>query len=83
MTAIENTHGTHTVEYAEQLGLGMQQYTLIDLDEAASVEGVSANGALLYNVYTLDGKKILSNARSLDGLSKGVYIVNGEKKVIE
>ena len=61
----------------------MQQYTLIDLDEAAFVEGVFANGALLYNVYTLDGKKILSNARSLDGLSKGVYIVNGEKKVIE
>ena len=80
---IENKHGTHTVEYAEQLGLGTQQYTLIDLDEPSAIEGMSAAGTLLYNVYTLDGKRILSTARSLDGLSKGVYIVNGEKKVIE
>ena len=80
---IENKHGTHTVEYAEQLGLGVQQYTLINLDEPSAVDGMPSSGAQLYNVYTLDGKKILTNARSLDGLNKGVYIVNGEKKVVE
>lgn len=30
---IKQMHGTHTVEYAEQIGLGSQQYTLIDLDK--------------------------------------------------
>jgi hypothetical protein len=39
--------------------------------------------ASLYNVYSLDGKKLLTNARSLDGIQKGTYIVNGEKRVIE
>ena len=30
---IKQMHGTHTVEYAEQIGLGSQQYILIDLDK--------------------------------------------------
>lgn len=30
---IKQMHGTHTVEYAEQIGLGSQQYTLVDLDK--------------------------------------------------
>jgi len=30
---IKTRHGTHIVEYAEQIGLGSQQYTLIDLDK--------------------------------------------------
>ena len=30
---IQQMHGTHIVEYAEQIGLGSQQYTLIDLDK--------------------------------------------------
>ena len=44
--------------------------------------GVSAE-ASLYNVYSLDGKKLLTNAHSLDGLEKGTYIINGEKKIIK
>ena len=36
-----------------------------------------------YNVYSLDGKKLLTNAANLDGLTKGTYIINGEKKVLE
>ena len=30
-----------------------------------------------------DGKKLLTNAANLDGLTKGTYIINGEKKVLE
>ena len=80
---IENLHGTHTVEYAEQIGLGSQHYTLVSLDEDTSVKEAPASSALLYNVYSLDGKKVLSNARNLDGLPKGTYIINGEKTVVE
>ncbi len=79
---IESLHGTHTVEYAARLGLGSQQYTLIDLDEQTGVSSAAAP-TLRYNVYTLDGRKLLTNATSLDGLAKGAYIVNGEKRMIE
>ena len=80
---IENLHGTHTVEYAEQLGLGSQHYTLIDLDQMTGINGAKSDVAVRYNVYTLDGKRLLSNATSLEGLSRGTYIVNGEKRIIE
>ena len=79
---IENMHGTHTVEYAEQLGLGSQHYTLIDLDQETGTKETKAE-AMRYNVYSLDGKKLLTNAKSLEGLQKGTYIVNGEKRTID
>ena len=80
---IENLHGTHTVSYAEQLGLGSQQYTLIDINDASAINGLNAESSHRYNVYSLDGKKLLTNAASLDGLQKGTYIINGEKRIIE
>ena len=80
---IENLHGTHTVEYAEQLGLGSQQYTLQDLSQMTGISNAQTAEASLYNVYSLDGKKVLDNAASLDGLAKGTYIVNGEKRTIK
>ena len=80
---IENKHGTHTVEYAEKLGLGTQHYTLIDIDQQAGVDGVQPGKTNRYNVYSLDGKKLLTNASDLNGLPKGTYIVNGEKTIIE
>lgn len=32
-------------------------------------------------VKSLDGKKVLNNAESLDELVKGTYIINGEKEL--
>ena len=83
VSRIESLHGTHTVSYAEQIGLGSQSYTLIDVNEASAVNGPDAEASHRYNVYSLDGKKLLTNAASLDGLAKGTYIVNGEKKIVE
>ena len=80
---IENLHGTHTVEYAEQIGLGSQNYTLIDLDQLSGISGAKQDAATRYNVYSLDGKRLLTNASSLERLQKGTYIVNGEKRVVE
>lgn len=77
---IENLHGTHTVEYAEQLGLGTRHYTLIDIDAASSIDETHTDNVNRYNVFSLDGKKVLANAKSLEQLSKGVYIVNGKKE---
>ena len=83
VSRIESLHGTHTVSYAEQIGLGSQSYTLIDINDASAVNGLNAEASHRYNVYSLDGKKLLTNAASLDGLAKGTYIVNGEKKIVE
>ena len=80
---IENLHGTHTVEYAEQLGLGTQHYTLIDLDQMTGIDSAKLDTAVRYNVYSLDGKRLLSNATSFEGLQRGTYVVNGEIRVIE
>ena len=35
------------------------------------------------DVYTLTGSKVLSGATTLDGLPKGLYIINGKKTVIK
>ena len=80
---ISNLHGTHTVAYAEKIGLGSQSYTLVNLDDASSIGAVDATPSHRYNVYSLDGRKLLSNASSLDGLQNGTYIINGEKTIIK
>ena len=82
---IQNLHGTHTVEYAEEIGLGTQSYNLINLDESGEngIEGVERNSTTnVYNVYDMNGIKVLDKATSLDGLEKGAYIVNGKKQIV-
>ena len=80
---IQQKHGTHTVEYAEQLGLGSQMYRLVNIDKnTLDVEEVSANHER-YNVFSLDGKKIMTDAASLDGLAAGSYIINGKKTIVQ
>lgn len=37
----------------------------------------------LFNVYTINGRKVMQNAKSLKGLQKGLYIVNGTKYVVK
>ena len=80
---INRQHGTHIVDYAEQIGLGMKSYQLISLDQSSSIDSTRSAGSLRYNVYSLDGKKLLTNAASLDGLAKGTYIINGQKTIIQ
>lgn len=36
-----------------------------------------------FDVYNLSGMKVRSNATSLDGLAKGIYIVDGKKYVVK
>ena len=53
--------------------------------EATVTSGVNdlvTTGAKRYNVYTIDGRQVMKDAKSLKGLEPGIYIVNGKKKVI-
>lgn len=82
---ITEMHGTHIIEYAEEIGLGITEYNLIDIDEdgVGEIDPEQPDPeSLRYNVFTIDGKKILHNAKSLESLPSGVYIINGKKQVI-
>ena len=82
---INELHGTHTVEYAEEIGLGSQQYNLIDITTTGFQEFNPEQpdpAFLRYNVFSIDGKKVLNNAKSLESLPSGIYIVNGKKQII-
>lgn len=84
---INSMHGTHIVDYGEEICLGTLEYNLISIDNMES-EDTTTIGTLsdgkrnLYNVFTLDGKKILDRSFSLESLDAGIYIVNGKKQVV-
>ena len=76
---INSRHGAHTVDYAAEIGLGSLSYELIDITAADGMADIEAEGVKKYNVYDINGIKLLTNAESLDSLAPGVYIVNGVK----
>ena len=82
---IQEKHGTHTVEYAAEIGLGLLEYNLIDVT-ATGIEEIDQEHPnpefLRYNVFSIDGRKLLNNAKSLESLPSGIYIINGKKQVI-
>lgn len=80
---INGRHGAHIVDYAAEIGLGSLSYELIDITNSSAVEPISVNGIQKYNVYGLDGVKILSNADNIDSLAPGIYIINGVKTQIK
>ena len=49
----------------------------------SAIEGVDTANGKTYNVYTVDGKRVGSDVKSLDGLKKGVYIVNDKKSIVK
>ena len=54
--------------------------------ETTSIEELlQDNGIILESsdVYGVNGVKVRSNTHSLEGLSKGVYVVNGKKYVVK
>ena len=51
-----------------------------DDDELTEIDDVEASAAIKpFDVYDLSGRKVLHQVTSLDGLSDGIYIVNGKK----
>lgn len=45
------------------------------------IEEIEGQEVQPFDVYNMNGQKVRANATSLDGLSNGVYIVNGKKVV--
>lgn len=49
----------------------------------SGINGVNAANGKTYTVYTVDGKLVATGVKSLNGLKKGVYIVNDKKAVVK
>lgn len=80
---INSRHGAHTVDYAAEIGFGTLSYELIDITNASGISDIPTDGIRRYNVYDINGVKILTNADNLDALTPGIYIINGVKTLIQ
>lgn len=80
---INSRQGAHTVDYAAEIGLGTLAYELIDITDAGGIGDIEADGIRKYNVYDMNGAKLLTNADCLDSLTSGLYIINGIKTLIQ
>lgn len=61
---------------------GSQVYNPIDI-LTTSVDDASLSNEQFYNVYNLNGVKVLDHTSSLNSLQPGVYIINGKKQTIK
>ena len=48
-----------------------------------AIDNANAADGKTYTVYTVDGKRVSKDAKSIGGLKKGVYIVNDKKAVVK
>lgn len=53
--------------------------------ETTGIEGISADSTLpcQFDIYNVSGQRVRHAATSLDGLSKGIYIVAGKKFIVK
>lgn len=70
--------------YAKPMDLGFTDIIVDDFGITTAVESAAVNESSKNNgvVYNLSGQAIRENNASLEGLSKGVYVVNGKKIVV-
>lgn len=80
---INSRHGAHTVDYAAEIGLGTLSYELIDITNASGITDIPTDGIKRYNVYDINGVKVLTNTDNLEKLTPGIYIINGVKTLIK
>jgi len=52
-----------------------------DDDDVTGIKNIDENAARIepFDVYDMSGRKVLNQVTSLDGLPRGIYIVNGKK----
>ncbi len=57
-------------------------YDFVDIDSTA-IDTSATEGTDHYNVYDLQGVKLLTSAPDTATLTPGLYIVNGRKTLVE
>jgi hypothetical protein len=72
-----------TRAYFTTSGADVQSVSLFFDGEATGIEAVETTGEKAFDVYTISGVQVRRAAKTLDGLQKGIYIVNGKKQVVK
>ena len=70
-------------EYTEAVGVNQR---VMSLGGTTGIKGVTVDGQALVDVYTIGGIKVKNQVQvseAVQGLAKGVYIVNAKKVVVE
>jgi hypothetical protein len=81
---VDSPVGTYTIVVS---GGEAQNYQLsynngiLSVTESTGIMGISVEHPA--DVYDMQGNKVRSNATTLKGLAKGMYIVNGTKMVVK
>ena len=52
---------------------------ILPIKTSTGIQGVVQTDGEPFDVFNLSGQKVKSNATSLDGLPRGIYIINGKK----
>ena len=55
---------------------------VLEKEVPTAVTDVVTSKAVNSNVYTIDGRIVRTNATSLEGLDKGIYIFQGKKQIV-
>lgn len=72
-----------TRAYFTTSGADVQSVSLFFDGEATGIEAVETTGEKAFDVYTISGVQVRRAVKTLDGLQKGIYIVNGKKQVVK
>ena len=83
-TAVVRKTDDSSNSYAKSMDLGFTDIIEDNLGITTAVENAVVNESSKNNgvVYNLSGQAVCENNASLEGLSKGVYVVNGKKIVV-
>jgi hypothetical protein len=73
--------GEHTVSVTAVTGGTESKPETTTVTVATSIEQITVNGQPV-DIYSIDGKLVRSQAKTLDGL-KGIYVVNGKKVLVK
>lgn len=78
---IEGRNGLHTLEHAEDIGLGSRSYRLVNIDADAQAVSMSYSGGTL-TVEGITGEAALVHASYTDGKMTGIEILDAKTQKV-
>ena len=70
-------------DYISGLSAASNLSFFVDGEEATSIDGVTTTTLPVEGVYDLQGRKVEIGDKGIDGLQKGIYIINGKKVTVK
>ena len=77
------TLGVRGVADVQHQWMSFTRFRLARLGDPDAINNVNVETLDNATVYSVNGQIVRTNAKSLNGLAKGVYVVNGKKVVVK